>query len=120
VEFPVDDGTSIEIPHLMALGDDVAEIGARLVRAADDIEGWRGSAAGAVEGSVTCEGQLGLMADHWHSSLGMLARAIQDHGRGLHRAAADYDSADLAAGRRIGQAGAAAARILSAGEDGPR
>jgi hypothetical protein len=104
VEIRVDDGTSIEIPQLMALGDDVAEVGARLVRAASDIEGWRGSAAGAVEGSITCEVQLGLMADHWHSSLGMLARAIQDHGRGLHQAAADYRSADVLAGERIGQA----------------
>jgi hypothetical protein len=104
VEIRVDEGTSIEIPRLMALGDDVAEVGTRLARAASDIEGWRGSAAGAVEGSATCEVQLGLMADHWHSSLGMLARAIQDHGRSLHQAAADYRTADTLAGERIGQA----------------
>ncbi|MFI6074611.1 hypothetical protein ACIA5C_23930 [Actinoplanes sp. NPDC051343] len=116
----MDDGTSIDIPQLMALGDDVAGIGARLVRAAGDIDGWRGSATGAVGGSVTCEVALGMVADHWHSSLGMLARAIQEHGRSLHRAAADYDSADLAAGRRIGRAGAAVARILSAGEGASR
>jgi len=99
----VDDGTSIEIPKLMALGDDVAEIGARLVRAAGEIESWRGAATGAVEGSATCEVQLALMADHWRSSLGMLAAAIQDHGHGLHQAAADYRTADTRAGERIGR-----------------
>lgn len=114
----MDETTSIEIPQLMALGDDVAEIGARLARVAGDIETWRGSAAGAVEGSVTCQVQLGLTAGHWHSSLGMLGRAIQDHGRGLHEAAADYDTADQEAGQRIGLAGVAVARILS--EGGPR
>jgi len=114
----VDDRTSIEIPQLMALGDDVALIGARLARTASDIESWRGVAAGAVDGSIACAVQFGLMADHWRASLGLLAREIQDHGQSLHQAAADYDSADLAAGRRIGQAGAAAARILHGG--GPR
>jgi hypothetical protein len=116
----VDDGTSIEIPQLMALGDDVAEIGGRLARAAADIEGWRGRASGAVGGSVTCEVQLGLMADHWRSSLGLLARSIQDYGRSLHQAAADYNNADMAAGRRIGQAGAAMGRLLGADGGVPR
>lgn len=111
------DATSIEIPQLMALGDDVAEIGARLVRAAADIEGRRDTASRAVEGSVTCEVQLGLMADHWHSSLGLLARAIQDHGRSLHRAAADYRSTDVVAGERIGQA---VAHLLPPGGGAPR
>jgi hypothetical protein len=116
----VDEGTSIEIPQLTALGDDVAGIGARLVRVAGDIASWRGSAAGAVEGSVTGEVQLGLMADHWHSSLGLLARAIQDHGRSLHQAAADYNSADIEAGKRLGQAGAAVARVLGPDGGAPR
>jgi hypothetical protein len=115
----VDEITSIEIPQLMALGDDVAEIGTRLARAASDIEGWRDSGAGAVEGSVTCEIQLGLLAGNWRSTLGLLARSIQDHGRSLHQAAADYRSADEAAARRIGQAGATAmAGIIAAGIPG--
>ena len=73
----MDDGTNIDIPQLTALGDDVAEVGTRLARAANDIEGWRNSAAGAVEGSATCDVQLALLADHWRSSLGMLARVRQ-------------------------------------------
>jgi hypothetical protein len=119
VEIRVGDGTSIEIPPLMALGDDVSEVGTRLARVASDIERWRGTASGAVEGSVTCTVQLGLMADHWHSSLGLLARSIQDYGRSLHRAAADYRTADQAAGKMIGQAGAAlAARMPGSGGGG--
>jgi hypothetical protein len=121
VEIRVGDGTSIEIPPLMALGDDVSEVGTRLARVASDIERWRGTAAGAVEGSVTCAVQLGLTAAHWHSSLALLARSIQDYGRSLHQAAADYRTADQAAGEMIGQAGAAlAARMPGAGEDVPR
>jgi hypothetical protein len=117
----VDEGTSIEIPQLMALGDDVAELGTRLARVASDIEGWRGSASGAVEGSVTCTVQLGRTAGHWHASLGLLARSIQDYGRSLHQAAADYRAADQAAGKMIGQAGAAlAAQMPRPGGDVPR
>lgn len=115
----MDDGTSIDIPQLMALGDDVAGVGARLARTAADIESWRATAARAVEGSVACEVQFALMADHWRASLGLLAREIHDHGQSLHQAAADYNSADLAAGKRIGQAGTTVAGILRAG-GGPR
>ena len=113
----MDEVTSIEIPQLMALGDDVAEIGGRLVRVAAGIEGWRDTGSRAVEGSIACEVQLGLLADHWRSSLGMLARAIQDHGRGLHQAAADYRSTDTMAGERIGST---VAGILPPIGSGPR
>lgn len=111
----MDDGTSIEIPQLMALGDDVAEVGARLARVAADIQGWRDLGSGAVEGSLTTGVRLRQFADDWHSTLGLLGRSIDDYGRSLHQAAADYRSTDTAAGERIVQAGLAAARIVESG-----
>jgi hypothetical protein len=117
VEIPVDDGTSIETAQLMALGDEVAEIGTRLLRVADDIEGWRDLGSGAVEGSVTSEVRLAQTAADWHSTLGLLARSIQDHGRSLHQAAADYHRTDAAAGERIGQA---VAQVVRAAGEVPR
>jgi hypothetical protein len=111
VEIRVGDSTQVEIPQLMALGDDVTAVGARLARVASDIEGWRGVASGAVEGSATCTVQLGLTAGHWHSSLGLLARSIEDYGRSLHQAAADYRTADEAAAAQMKPVGAQIARI---------
>jgi hypothetical protein len=108
----VDEVTSIEIPQLMALGDDVAEIGTRFRRAVAQIEGWRGAATGAVEGSFTCQVQLALTAGNWRSTLQLLAHSIEDHGRSLHQAAADYRTADEAAGNRIKQSGGAAAAAI--------
>ena len=101
----MDDVTRIEIPELMALGDHVTEIGARFGRAIDEIKTWRDVGAGAVDGSVTCRPQLELAADNWRSTLLLLANSIEDNGRSLHQAAADYWTADLGAEQRVRRAG---------------
>jgi hypothetical protein len=106
----VDEGTRIEIPELLVLGQNVTDIGARFAAAVAEIGAWEHSAPGAVAGSVTCDTQLGVSAGNWRSTLTLLAASIQDFGRGLHQTASDFWTADLEAQKRVHRSGGAAPR----------
>jgi hypothetical protein len=101
----VSDETSIEIPELAGLGRDVTALGERFGHAVAGIDGWAHSARGLVDGSVLCESQIDQSAEQWRATLTLLADSIENFGRSLSQAAADYRSTDAAAARRVRAAG---------------
>jgi len=101
----VDEVTSIDVPELIRIGDASAEVGTRLAETARSIEGWAFAAREAVPGASMCFPAMSNAATSWQTTLATLAGQIEEFGRGLHQAAADYRSADLAAEQRVRASG---------------
>ena len=93
--------TGIDVTALLRDGDEVAEVGDRLARAARQIRDWEYAGRGAVPGAVTCETELANAARMWEVTLSALAAQVREHGAGLSQAAVDYRAADTQAADRL-------------------
>ena len=101
----MDEVTSIDVPELIQIGDAAAEVGTGLARVTGEIPGWAFAARDAVPGASMCFPAMSNAANAWQTTLTTLADQIQEFGRGLHQAAADYRRADVAAAQRVQASG---------------
>lgn len=109
----MDEETRIDVPQVLLIAQNAADVGTRIEQQAKDLRGWGAETASAVVGAQVCAAlpDIATAYSHLLTSMGL---QVETYGTEMHRAASDYWSADIEAQRSIGSAGQPAARATEA------
>jgi hypothetical protein len=104
-EVRVGEITSIDVPKLHKVGDSVREVSGQLGKLKDRLYTMEYHSGGAIEGSLTSESSLGVVAMHWSYTFENLAKDVQQYAANLHQAADGYQRSDEEASVRLKESG---------------